>query len=245
MGTDLVTYGRAQLVGYAGFSGALRGRAKPIAIFAAADILAVALAFGALHVTGAMISGHTPLPQLTSPAAAEAAPVTADISTPLPRIAPLARQALAAMPDSAVMFSQPVGIARAFSFASASEPSSSSFTPPADTTAAAAEPEPAPASPVMPLPRQRPVQQIAQRAADVATPVIDAADGSLDRLLLRDVPSVTTAATGVVGTTLDAATTTVTQVASAAPIQPLAQTVTQPVAQAVQSVSGAVRGLLN
>jgi hypothetical protein len=240
MGTDLVTFGRAQLAGYAGLAGAVRGRAKPIAIIAAVDILAIALAFGAMHITGAMISGHAPLASLAPPAAAEPAPAAAETSVPLPRVAPLVGQALAAMPDDAVMFAQSVGMARGFTFTPSDAPYQSTFTPPAEAMATA-EPQPPVPSPT-PLPRPRPVQRLAEASANVVMPVIDTADGSLDRLLLRGVPAVANRANGVIDQTVTRTTATVTEVASAAPV---VQSVTQPVAQVVQSVTGTVRGLLN
>ncbi len=102
-----------------------------------------------------------------------------------------------------------------------------------------AEPQPAPAAAPIPTPRLRP----AERLASIAAPVIDANDGSLDRLLLRDaIPAIgtTLAQTGsavkpLVGTTLGATATV------AAPVQSVAQAVTQPVTQVVQGVVSLLR----
>jgi hypothetical protein len=152
----------------------------------------------------------------------------------------LVGQALAAMPDDAVMFAQSVGMARGFTFTPSDAPYQSTFTPPAEAMATA-EPQPPVPSPT-PLPRPRPVQRLAEASANVVMPVIDTADGSLDRLLLRGVPAVANRANGVIDQTVTRTTATVTEVASAAPV---VQSVTQPVAQVVQSVTGTVRGLLN
>jgi hypothetical protein len=249
MGTDLVVAGRTQLAGYAGFAGAIRGRARPFAVIAAVDVLAVALAFGALHLTGMMVSGSG-LPQLVPPVNAATEPVaaTTPLVPPAPRLAPV-RHELAAMPDAAVMFGKPIAmIDRGFTFEAPAASSSSHFEPPA--TVAAAEPEPAPAPAPVPTPHLRPVERVAQ----VTTPVIDAADGSLDRLLLRDVVPAAGAAAAQTGavvreTTNDVLGAVRTAVASAAPVtgpvtatvQTVAQNVTQPVAQAVQGVTGLLR----
>ncbi|MEJ0012535.1 MAG: hypothetical protein WDM94_07900 [Bauldia sp.] len=250
MGTDLVVARRAQLAGYAGFAGAIRGRARPIAVIAAVDVLAVALAFGAIHLTGMMVGGSN-IPQLIPPVSAATEPVaaTTPLVPPTRRLVPAPR-ALAAMPDAAVMFARPVAmIDRGFTFAAPSSSSSSFETPPA--AVAAVEPAPPVAAPTpVPTPRLRPLE----RVAAIATPVIDAADGSLDRLLLRDVvPAVGTSVaqtgnalrqttTGAEGAVSAAVASTATVVAPVtATVQTMAQNVTQPVASVVQSVAGLLR----
>jgi hypothetical protein len=255
MGTDLIVAGRRELAGYAGFAGVVRGRARPIAVVAAIDVLAVALAFGALHVTGLMMGGGS-VPQLIQPTSAAAEPLAevTPVAPLLPRLAP-PRDRFAAMPDVAVMFDAPVvALARGFTFDNPATSSPSTFVPPSPPLVAVADPEPAPAPSPVPMPRLRPLQQV----GGVAAPVIDAADGSLDRLLLRDVvPTVgatvsgtgaaldrtATATTNLVGNAASATTDVVgTTVAATshlvAPVQTVAQNVTRPVAQAVKSVTG-------
>jgi hypothetical protein len=236
MGTDLVVAGRREVAAYVGFANAIRGRSRPIAVIAAVDVLAVGLALGALHLTGAMM-GSGKLPQIIPPVSAAEPAATDTPLVPLPRPAP-EKTHFAATPDAAVMFSAPVEIAEGFTFDQ--PPASSSFTsqPPAATAAAEPEQPPAVEQPPVPAPRLRPLAGVAELAA----PVIDNADGSLDRLLMRDVPAVTSS---VVARTDNVLRATTTEVASAVTAAPVVQAVTQPVAQTVQAVTGTVRGLLN
>jgi hypothetical protein len=238
MGTDLIVSNRAGLAAYAGL--AVSPRHKRIATIAAVDILAIALAFGALHVTGAMMGGAK-LPAIIPPVSAAEPSATDTPLVPLPRSAPArVAVAVAAEPDLKVIFAPPDMIAQGFTFGEAS-PASSRFSPPPGEVASAdpGADAPSPVTPV-PTPRLRPVERIAQ----TVTPVIDAADGSLDRLVLRDVVPVvggvgdTVAAIRPVTTTVSG---TLTQVASVAPVS----TVTQVVASPVQQVVRTVGGLLN
>jgi hypothetical protein len=243
MGTDLVVSTRAQLAGYAGFTGLVRGRGKRIATIAAVDILAVGVALGALHLGGVMM-GSGALPDLVPPvSAAEPTSATTPI-VPVPRTAPHVAAHLAAEPDATVMFAAPVDIAEGFTLAAAPA-ATSTFTTPTPSaepaaegpTLAAAEPQGDP----VPLPRLRPVAHVAA----IAAPVIDAADGSLDRLLMRDIPDASTAVRSLATTTLNTGTGAVTRVASAAPLQGVTQTVVQTATAPVQQVVSTVRGLLN
>lgn len=245
MGTDLIVAERGQLAAYAGFSGALRERVRPFAVIAAVDVLAVALAFGALHVAGMMMGGGN-VPQLIQPTSASAEPLAEapPAAPPLPHVAP-PREQFAAMPDVGVMFEEPVvAMAQGFTFDNPSTSSSSTFVPPSPPPVAVADPEPAPTPAPVPMPRLRPLQ----RLAAVAAPVIDAADGSLDRLLLRDVVpafGATVAQTGNVArqTTTETLQGVTAAVASAvapttATVQTVAQNVTQPI---VQRIGGLLR----
>jgi hypothetical protein len=237
MGNDLIVSGRMQLAGYAGLAGMMRGRGRRIAVIAAVDVLAVVLAFGALHITGAMMGGGSQMPQLIPPVSAATEPVSATTPlVPAPRIAPKP-EVFAAMPDAAVMFAEPTVIASGFTFTPDAS-SSSSFAPPQQV--ALAEPTPESAPMPMPTPHLRPVARLAQ----IAAPAIDATDGSLDRLVLRDVvPDATAAITTQVAvaatSTLGAVGSTVDRVTSVAPpVQTLAQSVTAPVSQAMNNVVG-------
>jgi hypothetical protein len=238
MGTDLTISNRAGLATYAGLASTSRGRR--IAVIAAVDILAVGLALGALHIAGAMM-GAGRIPDIIPPVSA-AEPVTTDTPlVPVPRLAP-PQPRLAAAPDAALLFAAPVDVAQGFTFEDRFSAASTFTTEPAATTphaqTAAVAPEPASPAPAVPSPHLRPVSRM---VAEVQ-PVVDATDGSLDRLLLRDVlPSIGRTAT----TAARGADAVVTQVASAAPIQSVTQSVTQTVGSTVGQVTGAVRGLLN
>jgi hypothetical protein len=236
MGTDLIVSNRAELTPYASLIASPRRRR--IAVVAAVDILAVGLAFGALHITGAMM-GSGSIPEIIPPVSA-AEPATADTPlVPLPHAAP-ARIHLAAEPDAAVMFAAPVDVARGFTFED-QQRSSSTFTTTAQPAVATAEPESEPATAATPVPSPH-LRPLARITAPLE-PVIDAADGSIDRLLLRDAVPVGGRSEGVVSRVAD---TTVTEVASvAAPVASTTQGVTRAVTAPVQQVVGVVRGLLN
>jgi hypothetical protein len=235
MGTDLIISNRAEVAAYTGLARTPRGRR--FFVIATIDVLAVGLALGALHVGGALL-GSGKVPDIIQPVSA-AEPVATDTPlVPMPRVAPVQAH-FAAMPDAAVMFAPAMdreGVARGFTFADRTT-TTSTFTPPSETAANAPAAAPVEPAPAVPTPHLRPVSGLLATAA----PLVDAADGSLDRLLMRGValnPG------PVVATTVDAAATAVVRVASAAAPGSATQNVVRTLAAPVQTLHS-VGGLLN
>lgn len=251
MGGNLAFPGRAQLAGYAGLAGALRGRARPAAVIVAVDVLAVALAFGALHIAGTIMAGKAPAPQHVG-AISLAHPVSA-VPGPVAPIVDAVRIGLAAAPalmlasaDADALFAAPDFVSSGFSESAAATA----------TTQGGLAIAPAPeeqSSPSVVSPPVEKIASIAVRGREIAEAAVagaaNAVDGSLDRLLLRgDAGStVAVAQTASLGLDINGAPPLVTAnaPASASPgnsvgavVGGVADTVAAAVAQPVASVVG-------
>lgn len=112
--------GRLQLAGYAGAAtGILRSRIHPLVPIAAIDVLAVALALGAMNIVGTMVSGHRENPFMGDIGRAKDDLALFAVVAPEPpsdrtsKVAPTAI-ALAAVPDVELLFAAPVLIGGPF-----------------------------------------------------------------------------------------------------------------------------------
>jgi hypothetical protein len=131
MGASFGVVGRSQLAGYAGTAGGiLRSRIHPLVPIAAIDLLAVAVALGAMNLVGTIVGGQRGNPFLsaidqtkddlvTFAAKAQVAPAPAPVvAKTVQAVAPKAKVpqvvVFAAMPDSELLFGQPVLIGGPF-----------------------------------------------------------------------------------------------------------------------------------
>lgn len=120
MSASFSVVGRAQLAGYAGTaSGILRSRIHPLVPIAAIDVLAVAVALGAMNLVGTIVGGQRENPFLAAIDRTKDDFTTFAVKAPMP--APLVAQAvpavaevLAAVPDAELLFSPPVFIGGPF-----------------------------------------------------------------------------------------------------------------------------------
>jgi hypothetical protein len=118
MSANFDVVGRLQLAGYAGTaSGILRSRIHPLVPIAAIDVLAVALALGAMNIVGTIVSGYRENPFITAldrvkddvtayPAIAIAPAVPKPVSTTL--------AALMLVPNAELLFAPPMIIGTPF-----------------------------------------------------------------------------------------------------------------------------------
>jgi hypothetical protein len=120
MSASFSVVGRAQLAGYAGTaSGILRSRIHPLVPIAAIDVLAVAVALGAMNLVGTIVGGHRENPFLAAIDRTKDDFTTFAVRAPMPapvvaQTAPTVAEVFAAVPDSELLFAPPVFIGGPF-----------------------------------------------------------------------------------------------------------------------------------
>ncbi len=120
MSASFSVVGRAQLAGYAGTaSGILRSRIHPLVPIAAIDVLAVAVALGAMNLVGTIVGGQRENPFLTAIDRTKDDFTTFAVKAPMPapvvaKVAPAVAEDLAAVPDAELLFAPPVFIGGPF-----------------------------------------------------------------------------------------------------------------------------------
>jgi hypothetical protein len=258
--------GRLQLGGYASAAtGILRSRIHPLVPVAAIDVLAVALALGAMNIVGTMVGGHRENPFMGDVGRSkdDLAMFSATAVPPgaTSKIAPTA-VALAAVPDVELLFAAPVLIGSPFEagqgdtvrFVSLEDGASSSGpaagagqTPPADV---AESEDPTPSIPIPDAsddPSSPPVAKILsiagrtqaralELASRVTAPVIKAADGSAD-LVPRQKYSANNAVAAPVAATVAAPVVANVATTTVATVAGPVQSVASPVQQVAGTVT--------
>lgn len=275
MGTEFLSSGRAVLAGYSGLAGNFVGRNKRLAAALSVDAVAVALALGGLHLTGAMVRGPDVVPNpFVVPSDQHQSVPAAQVTTiektvvPLPVPAPISPlQAL--LSDRSLLFAAPMGAAPLAPIqpaASGSDAGSGFPVAAIPPQGSAGEGQPAANPPEATASNAPPVEKIlsiALRGRDralaitdsTANAVVDAADGSLDRLLVGDVPAaanaVASTGSGVArnvvnttGSTVSAVTSTA-QSTTASATQSVGSTVTQTASTAGQTASAVTQTASN
>jgi hypothetical protein len=230
VGDNLNVLQKTQEIVRSGLAVALPERQRRMAGIAGLNVLAVGLAFAALQVGGAIVSGnHQPSVAAAGPSAATVVAATsapAHLSPPAPHRTPLPHVAYAATPDRAVLFGEPVLAPSSFSSdppggtqafvvpAAPAPPALSAATPPVVT----APPGPVTLAPLVPTLAKKAVAHLHAKTA--AT--VQIADNNLDVEaamaggVADGVGSVASAATSGVGGVASSASAAVGSVAAAA-----------------------------
>jgi hypothetical protein len=257
--------GRLQLAGYASAAtGILRSRIHPLVPVAAIDVLAVALALGAMNIVGTMVGGHRENPFMGDLGRTkDDVAIFSAIAVPpcaTSKIAPTA-VALAGVPDVELLFGAPVLIGGPFEggqgdtvrfvspedVASSSGPATGADQPPGSDMAKTEDPTPVPIPGVSDDPSSPPLAKILSiagrtqaRALELSSrataPVIKAAVGSLDLVPLQQY-------SGNAGATVSAAVsaTGVTSTIAAPVLAKVATTTVTTAAAPVQAVAAPIQ----
>ena len=116
MSANFDVVGRLQLAGYASAAtGILRSRIHPFVPVAAIDVLAVALALGAMNIVGTMVGGHRENPFLAAIDRTKDDFTTFAVKAAVvPQAVPAITEVLAAVPDAELLFAPPVFIGGPF-----------------------------------------------------------------------------------------------------------------------------------
>ena len=263
MSASFSVVGRAQLAGYAGTaSGILRSRIHPLVPIAAIDVLAVAVALGAMNLVGTIVGGHRENPFLAAIDRTKDDFTTFAVKAAVvPQAVPAITEVLAAVPDAELLFAPPVFIGGPFedgqgdtvrfispvdvAATNANEPTTNEGSEPTDVAVVEEPVLPVPAVNDPPSPPVAKILSIAGRGQEralklanqaVVAPLVEVVD---DVLPLKKNSGASAAATASASVNLGGA--SVSAVTAAAPCcEPLrlpVQTVAAPVEQVVQSVT--------
>lgn len=267
MSASFSVVGRAQLAGYAGTaSGILRSRIHPLVPIAAIDVLAVAVALGAMNLVGTIVGGHQDNPFFTALDRSKDDFTTFAVKAPMPapvvaQAAPAVAEVLAAVPDAELLFAPPVFIGGPFedgqgdtvrfispvdvSASNANEPTTNEGSEPTDVAAVEEPVLPVPAVNDPPSPPVAKILSIAGRGQEralklanqaVVAPIVKVVDYVLPLKKNSDASAAATSASVNLGGASVRAVTAAAPVVTSAVAAPV-QTVAAPVQQMVQSIT--------
>ena len=268
MSASFGVVGREQLAGYASTaSGILRSRIHPLVPVAAIDVLAVAVALGAMNLVGTMVGGQRENPFLAAIDRTKDDFTTFAVKAPMPapvvaQAAPALAEVLDPVPDTELLFAPPVFIGGPFedgqgdtvrfispgevAASNANEPTTNEGSEPTDVAAVEEPVLPVPAVNDPPSPPVAKILSIAGRGQEgalklanqaVVAPIVKVVDYALPLKRNSGASAATMASASV---NLGGA--SISAVTAAAPVVASAvatpvETVAAPVQQVVQSIT--------